>query len=250
MAENPPINISLILGPVVVGALVNALLTGVCMVQFLEYYDSRFKDGPTIIGLVIWVAVVDTFSTCTSSYLLWHYAVDSLENKVGLLSTPWQYSMLATFTALISIPIQFFLAWRIRVLSKSIVFFVVICTLSLAQGGLALATSIGASLEPYVEANGRRVPFADSFLAIAVACDASITVALSYYLWKSRTGMKVWLCWSGTLIDFTKPRLELTRVVVDRHSQVKPALDFYIARGPIVHKHPHDGSRQLICVYD
>ncbi|KAF5352264.1 hypothetical protein D9758_011957 [Tetrapyrgos nigripes] len=190
MAENPPINISLILGPVVVSTLVNALLAGICMVQFLEYYDSRIKDGLIITGLVIWVVVVDTFSSCTSSYLLWHYAVDNFGNKIGLLSTPWQYNTIAVSTTLISVPVQFFLAWRIRVFSKSFVLFIVICTLSLAQGGLAFASSIGALGEPNVEANARRIPVADSWLAIAVACDASITVALSYYLLKSRTGMK------------------------------------------------------------
>ncbi|KAF5343060.1 hypothetical protein D9758_011110 [Tetrapyrgos nigripes] len=190
MAEIPPINISLILGPVVVSTLVNALLTGICMVQFLEYYDSSIKDGPTITGLVIWVAVVDTFFSCTSSYLLWHYAVDSFENKMGLLSTPWQFNIIGISTTLISVPVQFFLAWRIRRFSKSFVLFVVICTLSLAQGGLGFASSIGALLEPRVEANARLVPVGDSWIATALACDASITAALSYYLLKSRTGMK------------------------------------------------------------
>ncbi|KAF5371136.1 hypothetical protein D9758_004131 [Tetrapyrgos nigripes] len=190
MAEIPPINISLILGPMVVATLVNALLTGICMVQFLEYYDSRIKDRPTIIGLVIWVAVVDTFSSCTFSYLLWYYAVDNFENKIGLLSVPWQSATIPIFTTLISVPVQFFLAWRIRIFSKSFVLFIVICTLSLAQGGLAFASTIDALLEPYVEAYAGRIPVTDSWLAIAVACDASITAALSYYLWKSRAGMK------------------------------------------------------------
>ncbi|KAF5364923.1 hypothetical protein D9758_008166 [Tetrapyrgos nigripes] len=190
MAEIPPINVSLVFGPLVVATLVNALLAGICMVQFFEYYDSRIKDGPTITGLVIWVAVIDTFSSCTSSSLLWHYAVDSFENKIGLLSTPWQYNMIAIFTTFISVPVQFFLAWRIRIFSKSFVLFVVICTLSLAQGGLAFATSISAVLTPNVETNAGLIPVTDSWMAITLACDASITGVLSYYLWKSRTGMQ------------------------------------------------------------
>ncbi|KAF5317466.1 hypothetical protein D9758_018044 [Tetrapyrgos nigripes] len=191
MAENPPINIRLVFGPVVVATLVNALLTGICMSQFFEYYNSRIKDGPTITGLVIWVAVVDTFTSCTSSYLLWHYAIDSFENKIGLLSTPWQYSMIPIFTTLISIPVQFFLAWRIRIFSKSFVLFVVLCTLSLAQGGLAFALSIASFVSvPNLAAFAKLIPVGNSWLAITIACDASITVALSYYLLKSRTGMK------------------------------------------------------------
>ncbi|KAF5352320.1 hypothetical protein D9758_011944 [Tetrapyrgos nigripes] len=226
MAEIPSIDISLILGPVVVSALVNALLAGICMVQYLEYYESRIKDGPTITGLVIWVAIVDTFSSCTSSSLLWHYTVDSFENKTGLLSTPWQYNTVPMSTTLISVPVQFFLAWRIRVFSESFVLFVVICTLSLAQGGLAFASSMGALLEPNVEANARRIPVADSWLAISVACDASITAALSYYLLKSSQ------CHS---LIAQNQGVRLTQVTVDRHSEDKPALDIFIAHGPIVH---------------
>ena len=99
-------------------------------------------------------------------------------------------SALCASVTSISVPVQFFLAWRIRIFSKSFVLFIVICTLSLVQGGLGFASTISALLEPNLEANVRRVPVADSWLAIAVACDASITAALSYYLLKRKTGMK------------------------------------------------------------
>ncbi|KAF5352317.1 hypothetical protein D9758_011941 [Tetrapyrgos nigripes] len=186
MAEIPPINISLVLGPVVVSTLINALLAGVCMVQFLEYYESRIKDRPTITGLVIWVAVVDTFSSLQyDSYI--HHAVSIPDTGNSCDADKPTQHVSATS---ISVPVQFFLAWRIRIFSKSVLLFVVICTLSLAQGALAFATSINGLLEPSLEANARRIPVADSWMAIAAACDASITAVLSYYLWKSKTGMK------------------------------------------------------------
>ncbi|KAF5371166.1 hypothetical protein D9758_004127 [Tetrapyrgos nigripes] len=253
MAEVPPINISLILGPVVVATLVNALLTGICMVQFLEYYDSRIKDGPSIIGLVIWVAIVDTFSSCTSSYVLWHYAVDNFENKIGLFSAPWQSTTIPITTTLISVPVQFFLARRIHIFSKSLVLFVIICALSLAQGGLAFASSIGALLDPYVEEYAKLIPVTDSWLAIAVACDASITMVLSYYLWKSRAGMKA--SDKALISKLIRTSVETALPVtvfcisglvflVNHHAQVKPVLDILIAPIPIVHKYPPDDSQQ------
>ncbi|KAK7449277.1 hypothetical protein VKT23_013420 [Stygiomarasmius scandens] len=189
MAE-AAINIKLILGPVVVSGMINALLFGICVVQFLDYYNAKFKDGPIITGLVVWIAIVDTFSSCTSSYLLWHYAVDGFGNALALVTTPWQYNMIPIFGTLISIPVQFFLAWRIHRFSKSWIIYLVICALSLAQGGLAFASSIGAMLAPSVEANAALIPVADSWLALSVACDLSITLLLSYYLSKSRTGMR------------------------------------------------------------
>ncbi|KAK7451676.1 hypothetical protein VKT23_012354 [Stygiomarasmius scandens] len=90
----------------------------------------------------------------------------------------------------ISVPVQHFLGYRIYRFSESRILFAFFSLLSLGQAGLAFASSIGALLAPNVEENRKLIPVADSWLALAVACDGGITLMLSYYLSKSRTGRR------------------------------------------------------------
>jgi len=88
------------------------------------------------------------------------------------------FHLMAIFS--ISVPVQHFLGYRIYRFSESRILFAFFSLLSLGQAGLAFASSIGALLATNVEENRRLIPVADSWLALAVACDGGITFVLAH----------------------------------------------------------------------
>ncbi|KAA1467058.1 hypothetical protein DENSPDRAFT_812490 [Dentipellis sp. KUC8613] len=181
-------HVSLILGPVVTATVTNVFLYGICCVQWVSYYQQGYKDRNVIRFLVGWVMLLDTFHTAASVYMLWDYVVINFNNPAILNAAPWPFPSTPIVTVFASVPIQIFLAWRIRQLSHSIWLFAVIVVFAFAQGALGCAGAIGALKTPNIDQFTHLIPVVDSWLAIAVVTDLSITLLLMRFLYKSRTG--------------------------------------------------------------
>ncbi|KAI5116523.1 hypothetical protein M0805_000589 [Coniferiporia weirii] len=181
---------TLIVGPLLIGVVVNAFVFGVCLMQLVSYVSAGYKDGWKIVTLLAWVYVIDTFQVGSSVSMLWHYVVTNFASPDALASGPWEYATLPIFSALASVPIQHFMAWRIMRFSRKIWLFVYISVLSWAQAGLACASAAQGLQLTSIQSHVSIIPTADAWLAASVACDTSITVLLLYYLSKSRTGFE------------------------------------------------------------
>ncbi|KAJ7656533.1 hypothetical protein DFH06DRAFT_1328807 [Mycena polygramma] len=192
------------LGPVIVAVVLNSVLYGICCLQFFEYATTTNRDSRLTKWLVAWIAIVDTFSVCNSASLLWHYAVDNFGNIEVLVQTPWQYNLLSASTALASVPIQLFLGWRVKSLSNSWALYGVICILSLAEGGMALAVTIAEFEKSNLSEHPLLVSIVVGFVSITTACDVIIAGSLIYCLQATRTGFK--------RTDFTIRRLVRTTI--------------------------------------
>ncbi|KAJ6481202.1 hypothetical protein C8R47DRAFT_1284199 [Mycena vitilis] len=179
------------LGPVIVAVVLNSVLYGICCLQFYEYATTPNRDRRLTKWLVARIAIVDTFSVCNSASLLWHYAVDNFGNIEVLVQTPWQYNLLSASTALASVPIQLFLGWRVKSLSNSWALYGVICILSLAEGGMALAVTITEFEKSNLSEHPLLVSIVVGFVSITTACDVIIAGSLIYCLQATRTGFKI-----------------------------------------------------------
>ncbi|THH17028.1 hypothetical protein EW146_g3708 [Bondarzewia mesenterica] len=201
--------VELILGPVVVSVTTNVFLYGICVIQWATYYTSGFKDKKLIQILVAWVMLLDTFHTAATVYMLWDYVVTNFNNSAFLDAAPWPFPSTPIVTSFASVPIQIFLAWRIKQFSKSWLLFCIIAVCSLAEGSMGCVSAIGALLKPNINDFARLIPLVDSWLALAVFTDFSITALLFHYLNKSRTGLRMLLRWLNVtsqimdLITFT-----------------------------------------------
>jgi len=184
------VEVSLILGPVVTAVTVNVFLYGICVLQWSTYYTSGFQDRKLIQFLVAWVCLLDTFHTAASVYMLWVYVVTNFNNPAILTEAPWPFPSTPIVTVFASVPIQIFLAWRIKQFSHSWWLFGGIVVFSVAQGAAGCAGAIGALMDPNIDAFAKLIPAVDSWLALAVFTDLSITVLLLHYLSKSRTGFR------------------------------------------------------------
>ncbi|KII90192.1 hypothetical protein PLICRDRAFT_582952 [Plicaturopsis crispa FD-325 SS-3] len=184
------VKVELILGPVVTAVVTNAFLYGLCILQFSTFYTSGFKNRPIIKILVGWVLLLDTYHTMTAVYLLWDYVVTNFNNPDILTKSPWPFPSTPIVTAGASIPIQHYLAWRIKQFSGSWVIFGVISFLSIVQGAFAVVSAILALNTTNISGFDKIIPFVDTWLALTIACDMSITALLAYHLRKSRTGFR------------------------------------------------------------
>ncbi|TFK35171.1 hypothetical protein BDQ12DRAFT_612199 [Crucibulum laeve] len=180
----------LTLGPLVIAVVLNSFLYGVCVLQFSTYWASDSKDNITIRSLVAWVFLLDTFHSCSLVYMLWVYVVDNFNNPNFLTRVLWPFSTTPIVTTLTSFPIQVYLSWRIKGFSGSIRVFIYLMVLAFAQTALGFACSISAIPLKDITTYRKLIPFVDAWQVLTVACDVSITVLLSWYLSKSRTGIK------------------------------------------------------------
>ncbi|EIM84585.1 uncharacterized protein STEHIDRAFT_100595 [Stereum hirsutum FP-91666 SS1] len=177
--------IELILGPVVVATVTNVFLYGICVVQFSTYYSAGFQDKKLIQALVAWVLLLDTFHVAASVYMLWDYVVTNFNNPEILTAAPWPFPSTPIVTVCASVPIQIFLAYRIKQFSGSWKIFAAIVFLSVAQGAFGIAGATGAVMTPNINDFGKLIPLVDTWLALAVVVDVSITVLLFMYLSRS-----------------------------------------------------------------
>ncbi|KAL5527218.1 hypothetical protein ACEPAG_6009 [Sanghuangporus baumii] len=189
-AVTPDINFNLVVGPLLIGTVVNAFVFGICFLQFLDYFAAGYKDDWKLVTLLVWVTIIDIYQTGSTVALMWYYIVDNFANVSALAAGPWTYASLPIFSTLASVPIQHFMAWRIMRFSKQVWLFVFISMLSLGQGALACASASMGLLSPSIASHVKIIPLADAWLATSVACDTSITILLLYYLNRSRTGFK------------------------------------------------------------
>lgn len=182
------VSVNLVLGPIVLAVVANAVLYGTCVVQWYTYWTSGFKDPWHTRALIFWVMFLDTFHTFATVWMLWNFTVDNFGNLTVFAHLPWVYPTTPIFIALASMPVQCFLAYRIKILSHSWIVFGTIFVLSLAQGGCGIAGGVLATLLSNAADFKVLIPVATSWLSIAVFTDVLITVILFFYLRRSKTG--------------------------------------------------------------
>ncbi|KAJ7849597.1 hypothetical protein B0H13DRAFT_2285024 [Mycena leptocephala] len=203
--SNPGIN--LILGPVIIGIIINTFIFGVVFTQAVTYYTSarHKKDSWAIKGLVSWALLLDTFHSCAVMSVLWAYCITHFGDVNYLRTTPWAYPTTPIFSARqvvpplsgcyqwfldcsASVPIQIFLAFRVKRLSNSWPIFCVLSTLSIASGIMAFISAIRAVQVSNIKDFAALIPVVDAWLALSVLCDLSLTTLLFVFLRRSRTG--------------------------------------------------------------
>jgi len=183
-------DLNVILGPIVLAVVANAALYGTCVIQWYSYFTSGYKDPWHTRLLVFWVVILDTFHTGSTIYMLWEFTVPNFGNPNIFADVPWPFPTTPIFIVLASVPIQHFLAWRIKGLCHSWAVFAVISVLSLAQGACGFAGGVLAIVSSDPASFKKLLGLADSWVSIAVFTDVLITGCLLLFLSRSKTGFK------------------------------------------------------------
>jgi len=166
------------------------MLYGTCILQWYNYYTSGFKDPLATRLLVAWVMILDTVHTACTIYMLWDFTVSNFGNPAVFTKSSWVFPTTPIFIVLASFPIQQFLAWRIKGLSKSWILFCIISVLSLTQAACGFAGGIMANIIVDPAAFKKLVGVADAWVSVSVFTDILISGLLLFYLRRCRTGFK------------------------------------------------------------
>ncbi|KZT50227.1 hypothetical protein CALCODRAFT_444870 [Calocera cornea HHB12733] len=201
--------IGTVLGPIVLGTNINFFLFGIVLYQFASYLSRtsslralsrqnpyalnaiNYKPDPwPVRAIVYWLMVLDTYHTAVCAYMQWQYTIDHFGDPQILELATWPYASTPIVTILASVTVQCFLAWRIRIITKRNVWFVIIVFLSIVQGLAGLGTGIGALWVSDISRFYELEPVAGVWFCAQVACDMVITTTLILTLNKERTGFK------------------------------------------------------------
>ncbi|KAH8829377.1 hypothetical protein DL96DRAFT_1050186 [Flagelloscypha sp. PMI_526] len=179
-------DVKLVFGPMLLGVCANLILYGILLIQLSIYFQSYPKDGWPLKLFALYLLVAETLNSGFDIAMIYQPLVELHGDPRAT-----QYFPLDPFiTVAISTPIQLFIAYRLRLLSKSWVIPIVIAALALLSlsGGIYTGTMV-LILKRFALKPKLHTPALIWLVSSAVA-DVLITTGLTYNLWKQKTGFR------------------------------------------------------------
>jgi len=177
----------LILGPILMGTIINIFLMGVMLVQCYVYF-TRFKTDRWWMRPLVWFLLfLDTLSSCFDILMTYAYVVTNFGNIPAIEVTNTgivPYPLLTGITALV---VQCFFAWRVKLLIRSPLLAYSIVALSCVQMLASLGTMIGGIIVKDFASLIRIKQVSLLWLFGSVVTDTMITISLVWYLRRNRT---------------------------------------------------------------
>jgi len=184
-------DVTLKFGPMLIGVFINMILYGVLIMQTLTYYQTYKNDQWYIKALVYYLFVIETLNTGLDIGVMYEPLIVRYATARGLAHFPIAFAAEPVIIGMISTPIQFFIAYRIRKISKSIWIPLLICVLGLVSlGGSVWTTYSIAEFKLFARKPELHNP-ALVWLLSASAADVLLTASLVRALYRKKTGFKL-----------------------------------------------------------
>ncbi|KAF9509378.1 hypothetical protein BS47DRAFT_1487959 [Hydnum rufescens UP504] len=177
-----------LVGPIVVGTILNVWLFGVMLVQIQTYVRNPSRDPRWIKMIVAFLFLCSTVSTVFDCVATYTYSVEKFGHWREIQTATWVLNADPTMTVLITSTVQGFFAWRIRRLTGKIWLGILIGAGAFAQFLCGLGTSIGYGMVQQIVDFQRVKAIIITWLVLAPVTDTMISVALVWYLKRQRTG--------------------------------------------------------------
>ncbi|CAE6426889.1 unnamed protein product [Rhizoctonia solani] len=178
----------LLLGPILLGTIVNILLYGIMITQTSIYYAAFPRDHRWIKILVAYMFIVDTLNSIFDIGLVWKYTITLFGDHQGILVSSWWFNVEPVMTVMISSTTQCFFAWRVAKLTGHAWMGWAIAIAALVQFVAGLAATVGTFVvRDFARFQELRVPVI-IWLVLSAITDIVITCILSWYLHTHRTG--------------------------------------------------------------
>ncbi|KAJ7659200.1 hypothetical protein DFH06DRAFT_1195264 [Mycena polygramma] len=189
MPPNGP-SFELTFAPLLFGVIFNALLGGVFIVQAHSYFRLYKTDHPWIRYLVYYLMLLETINTVCDVGLIYEPLIKMHNSPKVLLTSPTLLAADPVVTTLISTPVQLFMAWRIRLVTKSNWLSGIVAFLAFTSLVGGVGATIGVSLHREFEQFHIVAPQLTVWLTSTAFADLFITVFLVNFLWVHKTGFK------------------------------------------------------------
>ncbi|KAJ7155252.1 hypothetical protein C8R46DRAFT_1296654 [Mycena filopes] len=201
----PTPNVLFLFGPLLLGVLLNTMFYGIMLVQTMIYYQRYKSDRRWFKYLVFYLLLIETVDLVSDVGIIFEPLILRYGTPEALLVSPvmlradalltvrepFSFSPykrpLATRQVLISTPIQFFIAWRIYVVTRSLLLPAVLVILAIVSFGGGIATTTIVSLHPKYSEFGQFHVEVITWLVSSTICDVLLTASLVYSLWTRKT---------------------------------------------------------------
>ncbi|KAG7448608.1 uncharacterized protein BT62DRAFT_992631 [Guyanagaster necrorhizus] len=177
----------LILGPILMGTMMNVLLMGVMIVQCYVYFERYKGDKPWIKATVGFLLLLDALSSSFGMAMTYNYLVTNFGNVNAIQVTNTGIDPYPLLTGITALVVQSFFAWRIQVLTKSKLLAAIIAALSIVQMR-NLGTMIGGLIVKEFVKLKQIKQISLIWLFGSVVTDAIITLSLVQFLRNKKTG--------------------------------------------------------------
>ncbi|KAJ7352154.1 hypothetical protein DFH08DRAFT_858037 [Mycena albidolilacea] len=179
------------LGALVVAYVLAWGLFGVMSMQSFNYFQRFSKDTLWLKSLVGGLWLLDTLQLVLIGHVLYYWVITNYDNPKVLAVSVWSFNIGILVTNTIVLIVELFLARRVYILSnKNRLLTGLIVFLSFTYFGFEMAVQVRTFQLKRIALFFEFQWIASVGLACASAADLIIAASLSYYLLKSRTGIK------------------------------------------------------------
>ncbi|KAK6977605.1 hypothetical protein R3P38DRAFT_518909 [Favolaschia claudopus] len=197
--------VELLFGPLLLGLILSTGAYGVMCVQMLLYYQSFKRDARWIRYFILYLLFAETvnllfeigivyeplivrYGQCQICVFPPTFPHDHPGSQRALIVSPLLIPGDAISIVAVSTPVQIFTAWRISVITNSIIFPLIITVLSVVSFGGGLFVSIFAAIRNEFREFQSFAPTVILWLVTSAVCDFLITIILTYSLTTRKTG--------------------------------------------------------------
>ncbi|KZT70833.1 hypothetical protein DAEQUDRAFT_724981 [Daedalea quercina L-15889] len=201
MATPPQSELRRLVGPPLIGLILDWALTGVLTNQAYLYHVYFAHDRPWLQCLVYVTVVFEWVQTGLLTENAFFSYVENYGNYADLVPNRNAWFSAAIMCAIVSLAVQAFYAWRIFLLGRSCFLVIVVGVLSLMQAGAGIAFGImlkhsNATITESVDFK----PALVTWLVGSAAADVTIAVSMTALMLRRKTGF-------GTPTDRTVDKL-------------------------------------------
>ncbi|KAJ6594669.1 hypothetical protein B0H19DRAFT_1096390 [Mycena capillaripes] len=180
--------VELLFGPLLIGVLLSTAVYGIMCVQMLLYYQAYKKDLRWIRYFMLYLFFAETVNLLFEIGIIYEPLIIRYGTPQAVITSPLLFPGDAISIVMVSTPIQLFTAWRISVISGSIVLSLLISVLSIVSFGGALLVTIFTSIRNEFREFQSFSSAVIVWLICSAVCDVLIAIALTYSLATRKTG--------------------------------------------------------------
>ncbi|KAF7312910.1 hypothetical protein MKEN_00975400 [Mycena kentingensis (nom. inval.)] len=185
-----------LLGPMLVGALLNTILFGVMCGQMFTYFQRFPNDLPWIRLFIIYLLLVEIAVVVVEAGIIYEPMVLNFGLAKALEKHPRPEVAFGNVVlpadpiliTLVSTPIQVFTAWRIRVVTTSHILPIAICVLSAVSFGAGIFLTVMVATQPAFRAFHSFSTETTVWLVSSAVCDVLIAGGMAHALVTRKTG--------------------------------------------------------------
>ncbi|KAF7357993.1 hypothetical protein MVEN_00846300 [Mycena venus] len=180
--------VELLFGPLLIGVILSTGVYGVMSVQMLQYYQAYKKDARWIRFFMLYLFFAETANLLFEIGIIYEPLIVRYGTQQALITSPLLLPGDAISIVMVSTPVQLFTAWRISVITGSIVLPLIISVLSIASFGGGLLVTVFVSIRNEFREFQSFSGAVIVWLICSAVCDVLIAGVLTYSLTTRKTG--------------------------------------------------------------